>query len=509
MKKKDVIRMVLLFSGFTVFVPFSLFMYYGNTSRFMTWYGKGEYTDYPLYIIGTIIVGLAASVAVQTALIFFLPDNRKEKRNRLLFAPISDASCIIHIIIFILSILFTLLLKFGKITIVPIIITDIILLVCELLVIFLPGQKFSTAESDLIERSSESHSLDGFIEYFGKLTEKCESPALSDAIKDVVDILKSIDPSLSHGMQQLETEMSAKCVSIESAISKNDGAKITMLTRELHDTADRLKSKISAAVITLKGNDFSLTDNEIAQGLIDEILDIYEIEEEKDIVSIGMPLLEDLRFIKAKRFAESDYLSLLEAYEASIINENERKIAEIEKKNRKSEKIFTKLTYIGYSIIGLFLISAVLAVALVIQPGGFLYDENDDGTITVVGYNSLYGSDVVVPSEINGKKVTALGEHAIAYDSRVKTVTIPDSVTSLKYESLRNLTNLRSLYIPTSVTYIGNYALAKDLNATLYYAGTREEFLSIEIGNNGNDILYDSTDKSTLSESTIKFESKP
>jgi len=112
-----------------------------------------------------------------------------------------------------------------------------------------------------------------------------------------------------------------------------------------------------------------------------------------------------------------------------------------------------------------------------------------DGTITINNYISP-GSDVSIPSMINGLPVTGIGGREIGINegffgafegssltavvipdsvtnigeaafyncTSLTNVTIPDSVTSIGEETFRNCTSLANLTIPHSVTSIGNRA---------------------------------------------------
>ena len=77
----------------------------------------------------------------------------------------------------------------------------------------------------------------------------------------------------------------------------------------------------------------------------------------------------------------------------------------------------------------------------------------DKGTIIITGYNIEGGLDVVIPSEIDGKKETAIG--ASAYESKgITSVIIPNTITSIGERAFR-YNKLTSVIIPSSVTSIG------------------------------------------------------
>ena len=77
----------------------------------------------------------------------------------------------------------------------------------------------------------------------------------------------------------------------------------------------------------------------------------------------------------------------------------------------------------------------------------------DGDTVTITEYKGN-GGDVVIPSEIDGKKVTAIGEFAFE-GSDLTSVTIPDTVTSIGWEAFRYCGSLKNVTIPDSVTDFG------------------------------------------------------
>lgn len=77
----------------------------------------------------------------------------------------------------------------------------------------------------------------------------------------------------------------------------------------------------------------------------------------------------------------------------------------------------------------------------------------DGDTVTITEYTGK-GGDVVIPSEIDGKKVTAIGEFAFE-STDLTSVTIPDSVTSIGWEAFRYCGSLKNVTIPDSVTDFG------------------------------------------------------
>ena len=86
----------------------------------------------------------------------------------------------------------------------------------------------------------------------------------------------------------------------------------------------------------------------------------------------------------------------------------------------------------------------------------FAYSLNPDNTLTITKYSGT-NLNVVIPSVINGKTVTAIGNDA--FDSRgLTSVVIPNSITSIGARAFRLTTKLTSIVIPNSVTRIGEAA---------------------------------------------------
>ena len=82
---------------------------------------------------------------------------------------------------------------------------------------------------------------------------------------------------------------------------------------------------------------------------------------------------------------------------------------------------------------------------------------NDYKTTDVVTVTQYQGTDteVVIPSEIEGKPVISIGHSAFWDCTSLTSVIIPDGVTSIGDCAFYNCTDLTSVEIPDSVTSIG------------------------------------------------------
>ncbi|MCD8206846.1 MAG: leucine-rich repeat protein [Bacteroidales bacterium] len=111
----------------------------------------------------------------------------------------------------------------------------------------------------------------------------------------------------------------------------------------------------------------------------------------------------------------------------------------------------------------------------------------------VEGKGGCTDSDVSIPPEYNGKPVTAIRDYAFWDCPDLKSVTIPDSVTSIGFKAFSNCTYLTRITIPSSVTFIGERAFCGcTFLTTVYYGGNPTDWGKIIIGK-GNGELTDTT----------------
>ena len=89
--------------------------------------------------------------------------------------------------------------------------------------------------------------------------------------------------------------------------------------------------------------------------------------------------------------------------------------------------------------------------------GDYTYTVLGDGTVEITEYNGESDAELVIPSELDGKKVTSIGEAAFGF-AEITSVTIPDGVTSIGDKAFRHCTSLETVSVPDSVKTIGNYA---------------------------------------------------
>lgn len=111
--------------------------------------------------------------------------------------------------------------------------------------------------------------------------------------------------------------------------------------------------------------------------------------------------------------------------------------------------------------IGLLIVAMLMMLALVsladsqeMEYGDYRYIVLEDNTVKIIHY---FGSDesLIVPDEINGKRVVSIGKSAFFNKRKLKSIILPDCITSIDDEAFSRCGKLVSIMIPNSVTMIG------------------------------------------------------
>ena len=101
---------------------------------------------------------------------------------------------------------------------------------------------------------------------------------------------------------------------------------------------------------------------------------------------------------------------------------------------------------------------------------------NSDNTVTITKYTGK-GGNVKIPAEIDGKKVTAIGNTfketgAFQDCTTLTSVIIPDGVTEIQDNAFQLCTSLKTVTIPASVTLLRNCAFDACSNLqSIYFEG--------------------------------------
>ena len=97
--------------------------------------------------------------------------------------------------------------------------------------------------------------------------------------------------------------------------------------------------------------------------------------------------------------------------------------------------------------------------------GDYSYKVLDDGTVEISRYTGN-AAVVDIPANINGRRVTSIGDNAFNNYISLTNVTIPDSVTSIGASAFIFCSNLTNITLPKGVTSIGDSAFCNCLSLT-------------------------------------------
>ena len=135
------------------------------------------------------------------------------------------------------------------------------------------------------------------------------------------------------------------------------------------------------------------------------------------------------------------------------------------------------------------------AVQPVVNTAEFEVLENEDGSVTIERYIGS-GGDVVIPAEIDGKPVSAIGNvvgtiGAFQDCTNVTSVVIPDGVVEIQDNAFYGCTNLEVVTVPSSVTLLRNCAFSDcpKLRA-IYFEGNAPEQANYVFDTTENVIIY-------------------
>ena len=126
-------------------------------------------------------------------------------------------------------------------------------------------------------------------------------------------------------------------------------------------------------------------------------------------------------------------------------------------------KKFTSLFLVLMLVIGVVTAMPITASATETDgeggDSGFQYemDYYNEGSIIITGYNGSE-TDLVIPGSIDGYTVTGIGYWAFSENYKLKSIVIPDSVTSIYDSAFASCINLTSVTIPNSISYVGGWA---------------------------------------------------
>lgn len=85
----------------------------------------------------------------------------------------------------------------------------------------------------------------------------------------------------------------------------------------------------------------------------------------------------------------------------------------------------------------------------------YQYEENDDGTVTIVGISETYSKKLKIPEKIDGKTVSAIGEYAFYNNDYIREIVLPDSVVEIGECSFADANMLNTVTLGKNCKTIG------------------------------------------------------
>lgn len=123
---------------------------------------------------------------------------------------------------------------------------------------------------------------------------------------------------------------------------------------------------------------------------------------------------------------------------------------------------------------------------------GLIFEENGE-FYTLAGIESNAGaSDIIVPTFYNGKIVTQIKESAFEGNSTIRSIVIPDGVTTIGKWAFWNCSSLSTITIGKGVKTFSDAVFYNTQISRVNYMGTVEDWCKIEFGNDRSHPFYSS-----------------
>ena len=121
---------------------------------------------------------------------------------------------------------------------------------------------------------------------------------------------------------------------------------------------------------------------------------------------------------------------------------------------------------------------------------GLAYSNNTDGTTCVVsGIGSCTDTEIIIPDEINGRKVVGIAYRAFYYNSQIESVVLSNTVEYIEEDAFCTCTNLKSVTFGTGIKRIEDSAFAGCKSLTnVYYRGTAAQWAKVFVDTNNDKV---------------------
>ena len=110
--------------------------------------------------------------------------------------------------------------------------------------------------------------------------------------------------------------------------------------------------------------------------------------------------------------------------------------------------------------------SSMVADEEIIANPAYLEYRISNETVTITGYESTESGKLIIPSELDGYPVVAIGIDAFRYCSKLTEIVLPESIVTIGEYAFRRCTALTAVDIPEGVTEIGKYVFSHCENLT-------------------------------------------
>lgn len=434
-------------------------------------------------------LGFSAYAFLFSMLMIYI-DGDKSDRGMCKLLPIARSDLAFYglLVEYALSVLFAIVHSQSDINIPTMAVIYAIPPIFMLTVILIPTPKEAPLPPPANEGGNvKSKSLIGYAAILRKLIQKCEYESLSTIMEKTADLLLRLDTDFSVQLDTLENDISHKCVKIENALLTHNTSQLFLLERELSATVELIEKRCASYTYCLSDEGFYQIHDEIAMEQIDRLLDKMGLEYEEDLPKLNTPIEGEFFYKKALKFASDEYAALLRSYNDQIVEKLEKETASRAVRAKKRQSFLR----IGAQTVTLLLVVVMAGVTLLwhtlLQPNGLIISENDDGTLSVIGYNPIYGDELVIPETVRGKRVTTVGKEALM-GSSLRSLELSEGIETIDYQAIRDCAMLEELILPKSLGTIGNYAFkADDLLTKVCYRGSEDDWKKVTVGTLGND----------------------